>query len=531
MGPAFQRYWWRDGDSLLRVYAWAAMLLASLLNFLNHNQYPAWRAEVTLAALAMVALGLALGVVHRLAMPRLSFLFTALLAALAVDLNGDRLWLVPAAFGATLVVAFFADRAAVKLIAAAFTGVLVFQLAGLHGDRPDRPAFARKAAPDPAAGPPIVHLILDGYMGLGGMAADPAAFGALRDANTAFFRRHGFRLYGNAYSEHRNTTNSLPHILSFGQAAPATTPQRLQHSVPGPLAYFGLLRRASYKTYVLQTDYIDLCARQGVAGCSTYPRSDLATMDAVAMPTSAKAETILSSLASLAVLPTLLDSATLDVRSSLAGEAVPPLEQRAKLFPIASMAAMDRLTASLAGARRGEAYVAHLLLPHDPYLYDAACKVKPRSAWTFEEAEGDRVRRDADYAAQSRCLLTRLDAMLAVLAKSPDGRDAIVILHGDHGSRIVDIVPELGQPGEPSPRDYAMTYSTLFAVRGPGVAPGEDGSAAPVASLLGAFAAFGFAATPDPAGAADAERHVLLTDDRWTPRRKVPLPAFERPAL
>jgi hypothetical protein len=72
-------------------------------------------------------------------------------------------------------------------------------------------------------------------------------------------------------------------------------------------------------------------------------------------------------------------------------------------------------------------------------------------------------------------------------------------------------------------RDFAMTYSTLFAVRAPGLAPGYEAAPAPVSHLLDELSASDFRRLPQPYR---GSRHVFLADRDWVPRKKVVLPPF-----
>ena len=509
-----------DRDAALRIAAWAAVLIGSLFNLLNHNEYPALSGEVGIVLLGVALLAGLLGAVHRLAMPRLSFLFTGLLAGLAADLNALPAGVVLACAAAGAAAAWLREEIVLKLIACAFLGVAVFQLIGLHW-RPAEPVSLVGGAEAPARGerPALVHIVFDAYLGLEGMAADEAAFGALRREHQAFFLRHGFRVYEGAYSPHRNTVNSLPQLFSFGAFPLPTRPVRRQ--LP-PAPYFRMLHARGYRTHVLQTDFIDLCGTQQVADCVTFRGADLSSVHGTELPVSGRAAAIAATFASMAVIPSALANAASRAWSALSGEPHRDLDRRVYLFPLASLKASRSFEAALERARPGHAYVAHFLMPHDPFALDAECRVLPKAQWTWQEEPLPRENRDRRYADQVRCALKRLDAMLDALARSPAGEDAIVIVNGDHGSRVNDAIPEAGGPPV-SVRDYAMSYSTLFAVRAPGIAAGVAPGRAPIEALLGGFAGSGFRAAP-PAGEADP--HVFLANRAWVPRRKVPLPEY-----
>jgi hypothetical protein len=64
----------------------------------------------------------------------------------------------------------------------------------------------------------------------------------------------------------------------------------------------------------------------------------------------------------------------------------------------------------------------------------------------------------------------KLDEFLTTISKSDNYRDAMIIIHGDHGSRISS-----GNTIEDyKTRDYIDNYATFFAVRSPAATPGVD---------------------------------------------------------
>ena len=89
-------------------------------------------------------------------------------------------------------------------------------------------------------------------------------------------------------------------------------------------------------------------------------------------------------------------------------------------------------------------------------------------------------------------------------------RDAIVVVQGDHGSRIVRHMPVLENAARLTAQDLRDGFSTLFAVRRPGVAPGVAREPRALQQLLAE--AVGLAPEPLP-------RRVYLrsADNRLTP--------------
>jgi hypothetical protein len=199
------------------------------------------------------------------------------------------------------------------------------------------------------------------------------------------------------------------------------------------------------------------------------------------------------------------------------------LHNKAKLYSLTGFQQLDAFSRDLDTLDFGEARFVHLLLPHDPYMMDANCKLKSEPDWIDEHGPVPIAQRDAAYAQQVRCMtgggLTRL---LAALDKTPAGRAAIVIIQGDHGSRTLDYLPIAGG-GVPGARDMTVAHSAFFAIRVPGQAAASIGSRFALDELFGAFAATGFTAAPRPvAGPAE----VYLMDPFWVPKDRVTLPPF-----
>ena len=79
------------------------------------------------------------------------------------------------------------------------------------------------------------------------------------------------------------------------------------------------------------------------------------------------------------------------------------------------------------------------------------------------------------YSNQVRCIHREIKDLLAKLRESNDLADAVVIIHGDHGSRIsINSPVNTDDLSAVSQQDLIDTFSTFFAVKAPGVSPGVD---------------------------------------------------------
>jgi arylsulfatase A-like enzyme len=159
----------------------------------------------------------------------------------------------------------------------------------------------------------------------------------------------------------------------------------------------------------------------------------------------------------------------------------------------------DRLLADIGGDPRGEFVFAHVLPPHYPYMYDANCVPNPKARDRLGAAspnapppqtntEESRRRRYELYEEQVRCVLREFERLLDTLEVLPGFEDAVIIVHGDHGSKITIIRPTYEHLDRLTSRDLRDSYSTLFAVRAPGVPAGVDSTRASIQELLSRLA-------------------------------------------
>jgi hypothetical protein len=68
--------------------------------------------------------------------------------------------------------------------------------------------------------------------------------------------------------------------------------------------------------------------------------------------------------------------------------------------------------------------------------------------------------------------------------------DAIVIVQGDHGSRIMQLEPTVASRATRD--DYIDNFSTLFAIKSPWLGPGYDRRMASITCLMGMLGRSGF---------------------------------------
>jgi hypothetical protein len=187
---------------------------------------------------------------------------------------------------------------------------------------------------------------------------------------------------------------------------------------------------------------------------------------------------------------------------------LPPLHWEEGRFPTAlgGVDTLEHLIRHVADARPGEAYFAHVLVPHYPYAFDASCRIKPQGEWTSRQSPfRSRAERYGAYAEQWRCAVHQVERLVKTLEATRPGKDFIVIVHGDHGSRITNVDPDEENAHALSPRHFRDAYATLAAMRVPGTPARYIADAVPVRKLIEMLVLDEFRSAPVPAGPASPE--------------------------
>jgi hypothetical protein len=476
--------------------AMALLLLTPFVIFVHHHRYSFSHPEVIVCLIVLAALGVALGLAGAWS-PTFSILALAGLLTLFVDIqfaspNEKFGFLLTGLL--LLAAVWLLRRHAARVIAIVMATVLVSTVL-LPG------ASARSHQGSGAVQhkdlPLVLHVVLDEHIGLEGLPAEvasPAFTGEMR----SFFVDHRFLLFGRAYSEHVETRYSLSHLVNFtsGQFEPRLV-GRGTHEATYDIArndYFDRLAQQGYAIQVYQPDHLDFCAKAGSgASCETYRATTLEALQGLSASAFQKASVVGGMFVDRSYLYTNIRERYKRFQQSNAWLPAWDWERR-RVGPLSSMIVLDRVIARVSKAQRGDFVFAHLLLPHYPYIYDGQCRTRPPQDW-LDRTEVDagnagmgnspetRAARYAKYLEQVACVRMKLGQLIAAIP-APLQQDAIIIIQGDHGSRITLVDPT--QPGA-SPPDFADSYSTLFAIRSASLEPGYDRRLLPITCLLRAF--------------------------------------------
>ncbi len=480
------------------AYAAAAALVlgAPLAAFLTGNHYPLLSAEVGLLLAGCVAAGVLLqGLAWALGAAGAALVLAAAFA-LAVDL------LSGASFGyaglallgaACLAATWLLGRQAVSVAAVAASVFLASTLLipGTAADDRTRALQGEKRGL-----PVVLHLVLDEHIGLAGLPEDvpeSAGFGGwLTDAYVG----EGFRVHAGAYSQYFFTRHSIANLLNFSAGADPWAHLAKGRSHPNVLtdsAYFRHLSALGYRLHVYQSDYLDYCRIPGIAyaACSTYRANSIGALRDTTLGTLERAQFIFNSLATTSGYLAAMGR----VYEKLTGS--PWARPVSRVGPLPVLPVLQRLESDLRSASRGQAYFAHLLIPHYPYVLDQSCGVRPNiedwlSNVPSSAAQQDLVQNSAAsrneryrrYFEQVRCQQLLLGRLFDAMREANVWRDAIVIIHGDHGSRIMQRSTRAAYADRLTRQDFNDAFSTLFAVRSAHLKPGVEREQRPLQELL-----------------------------------------------
>ncbi len=515
-----------DGSTRWAIAAGALVPLGSFANFLHHNNYPLLRAEVMILIAALVGLAILVGLIYRASGQRARISFECLLAFLAADLNLDSTLAALGCAVVALVVGITLRRSVMPLLAVIFAVTLASSLLP-----PRQVAWAQSrniASPSAALPPPfLLHLVLDSHIGVEGLEDMGPEGAALSRELTNAMVGAGFRVIGGAYSENLQTVNSIPRILNFGTAPPIPQSRKDTGIAVTTNAYFSELRGRGYRLRIVQSDWVDYCRHPAVDACEEYSATGIASIADSELTIDERAKliaTVFARLSELAVTATTLyDWQVAKWRSSLP---LSRLNIRANVGSLGALQAFQALIAELEKARPGEAYFAHLLFPHAPFIVDGQCHRKPLDEWEYRDSLRELDSQKAAYLEQTRCASVLLRDALDALGRSPAGDDAVVVIHGDHGSRLSSKTPMAYSVGQFDRHDLIAGHSTLFAIRSPKIAAGYVAKMAPVPALLEAATKSSFRSIND-AEARHYRPRVMLADRRWIPVRLHDLPVFD----
>jgi hypothetical protein len=489
-----------------------ALLLTPLVVFLRHHGYPLFAPEALICIVVLSSIGLILGLPGAIGGRYPAILILAGSITLVVDIQLQLFdgW-NQAVIGifAISALSLFALGSRLSRITVVMAWALLLTSFWLPAE-PQLQSWQSepRESPLPESPPLVLHIILDEQIGIEGVPGGFDPEGRTAEQLRSFYLDRGFRVFGRAYSRYYDSEESLSNLLNFSSSLEPSVFYRGEFSSGKSMqrnAYFDEMIQRGYRVKVYQSDYMDFCSidRAGgevvatVASCHEYALETIASIEKAPLAVVQKTRLILAMFSRLSFLITEAQRGYNSFRLTVANlgltlpEWVPDV---GRVSSVSAMSVFDRLQRDLADAEPGSLFFAHLLLPHFPYAYDDRCELRPNmrgwlNGWARtpngrRNNTKSRRRRYPLYLEQVACTHQKLAEVFDAMQRHGQFDDAIVIVQGDHGSRIDMGPPRHGIARSLRRRDYIDAFSTLYAIKFPGEEPLYDRRILPIDELL-----------------------------------------------
>ena len=391
--------------------------------------------------------------------------------------------------------------------------------------------------------PTVVHIILDEHIGLEGIPTDIEGGIKTRNALMAFYKEYGFRLYGGTYSKYYQTENSISNILNSPKSVPIESLYFKDNSffskhgrVLTSNLYFRKQKDAGYRIRVYQSRFMNFCDQEFVEliDCYTYSYNEIKSAALTSLSTLKKWNLIVGVFVNWHLETSwffrqfgrLYDQVKMFFGEA-GGTNAGSIKMEQSVSAIAEIAVFDRLMSDIRLDPKGSLYFAHFLLPHFSYIFDSLCNIRiPLFDWktrfTNSSAESRTVLYSL-YFEQIHCTMRRLRKLFDYMKAAGIFDDTTIIVHGDHGSRIVVTEPNAANKKNLSKEDLADGYSTLFAAKKPSLTTGYDAQMRPIEEIFQQVVNSSGSAGPPP-----EEHYVYLRNEEGIGWSQIRLPAFSR---
>ncbi len=474
------------------------ILLAPYVIFVEDSDFIVEAVNVY-AALAFAIIAVVLALLLRLlpfALLRVAILSVLLLLFIDIQLEWIQSWgwKIPATaaalFSALWVLRAHAGKILSVVFATIIAAILGAPLASLVWQEASPSSASSETHGEPL--PFYVHIVLDEQIGIEGFDKGIPSHDAIRGEIEKLFAGNGFRLFGRAYSPYYDSRDSISSTLNLNM-----TDNVESLYVAGDSGYellqnphFEKLMDSGYDVNIYQSSYMDFCRnlQDKAQKCLTYNHYGFSSAALSGLSGGEKAHIVFEIYVKLSYFAQRFKQAYRNLRgyAEASGMALPHWpDWSGRVGPIPVLPVFDRLIEDVSAAPEGAVFFAHLLIPHFPYSVDRTCEIRrPVIDWNgrsddigepeASNSPASRLARYEDYIPQVHCALSKLEQLFDALKARGDFEDATIIIHGDHGSRIVLVEPRAANEDRLSEQDFHDAFSTLYVVKSPKTAPGYD---------------------------------------------------------
>ena len=482
------------------------ILLAPFVHFMSYYEYPLTSPSGLVGMGLFAVIGLALSQLWIKAGPWKKAIVAGFLLALYADIQfslliSNILWFALAFLGAAAISRVLHEHIETLLTLVFATIIASTILLPSDAYHPFNKGTGQEIEGD-VTKPAVLHIVLDEHMGVEGIANATADGAHMANQLKKLYLGRGFRLYGKAHSEYFYSKNSLSHMVNLAGAhedglaegSSSTFKVRATRN-----RYFEKMAKDGYRIEAYQSDYMDFCghAESAPPFCLTYRPFPVAFIKDQPWPTSEKLQTLMGYYLTHSAFYTTVRQGwyLLAAGGEKIGISLPAWNwEFSRSAPMGTLHLIDPLAQRLENASAGEIYFIHLLLPHSPYAFDAQCSLKPAHEWmerrdrVLPSAQANtpesRAQRYKSYVEQMACANTQVSKLIDAFESADIASGRVIMVHGDHGSRIATYDARVSRRDDLSPQDIVDNYSTLFAIKADDIDPGYDLSRASMQDLV-----------------------------------------------
>lgn len=440
-------------------YVCTLALLYPFLAFLWHHQYPILRADVFLTSLALLCVA-GFTVVLNCFLPEFCrHILNSLVLTLALSILTGATFVMSLLFFIVLYGVFILFSTQVlPIFAIMLSAMCVTLLIQHHWPTAQQNVAIKRELP------PILHIVLD-------EAAGYLPNKKIQDQFATTFKSYGFKYYPKTYARFIYTHFTLPSLFNFIQA-----PSPIEHWLkfasiqPNHLlsrimlkknAYFDALKKNGYRLHIIESSYLDV-----------YPKQQKYAYTPCSVNAFIDANLSVWQHSKILIANFLAQSDLLAAFSYQSG--IFYVDSSATVCT--SLQVIERVKQEASSLSNGDFLYVHLLLPHYPYFYDEKCRVVNRPAVQAKRFIGPYNQRNTPdsrqqhyraYLQQYQCTLHQVIAILDRLKARGIYDSSIIVIHGDHGSRISLRDPVEKIRAQLTQQDFIDSYSTLFTIKIP----------------------------------------------------------------
>ena len=274
--------------------------------------------------------------------------------------------------------------------------------------------------------PDYIHIILDEHIGVEGIKID--AIERREYVNNLIYKyiENNFQVFGRAFSSFDKTTYAIPSFLNFSTSinnldAKFSSGDRIKEN-----KLFDNLNNKGYVFNIYENDFMDFCnyRKYKINKCIKYRTDILFLQDETDRN---KIISVLRYIAERYRVSFLWYKLALSDFGKFFNI---PLYTAIDRYGKASLNIIDEIKNDVLNSKGGNAFFAHLLVPHAPFTFYSDCKNKIQLK--------DNDRSYDSYFMQLQCTQKKILELINTLKNNNKLNDSIVVIHGDHGSRLTN---------------------------------------------------------------------------------------------